>query len=147
MLCYRCERRARFLEGKPDCDFRYQCKNPTASIGSCYQYIPCYPVVTIPDRPGDKRPRFGPALLSSREQAVRVLEPPSVTLRAVPAQPEDGDCPEAVQMWALHMERARLDARHAQGNHSPTPLVGVPDQYEPVCPAPVDMADDEGSES
>jgi len=71
-LCFRCENRARFLEssrqGDPDRP-RFQCGDPTYSAHSCYMFQPVKPVVTWPNDPKDKRPRFAPAIISSREAA------------------------------------------------------------------------------
>ena len=78
MLCFRCERRARFLEGKPDC-FRCECKDVTRSVHGCYQFVPCVPVVTAVQGK-DCRPRFAAPMIAAREQAVRLAEELQPTL-------------------------------------------------------------------
>ena len=72
-LCFRCENRARFLEGKPG-SFRMQCKDPSFNSCSCYQYCPVKPVVLHKDESEKvlkiKRPMFGGILLSARSHPV-----------------------------------------------------------------------------
>jgi len=77
MLCFRCEHRAAFLqaelEGIHPPRPRNECGEPLTSKVSCYMFIPCLPIITAPECKGDKRPRFGPSFIASREQAVRLM--------------------------------------------------------------------------
>ena len=82
-LCFRCEHRAKFLEGmlkaRHDKSIyaprpRHECGDIENSKCSCYMFQPCKPIVTVPSDSRDKRPRFGPAMISSREMFERVLE-------------------------------------------------------------------------
>ena len=77
-LCFRCEHRAKYLELLHAHDYafgpRCECKDPTYSAYSCYMFKPCKPVVTAPTNANDERPRFAGAMLSSREEFVRILD-------------------------------------------------------------------------
>ena len=67
-LCYRCEHRADFKEtGRRP---RYECGTDYAVV-SCYMYQPVMPVILKKEK-GDRRPQFGPAMISARSQAVGV---------------------------------------------------------------------------
>ena len=85
MLCFRCEHRARFLQAtlmkeeyvpRP----RAECGDINSSNTSCYMFQPCKPVVTTLSNIDDNRPRFGGAIFSSRERAVRILEEAKLTI-------------------------------------------------------------------
>lgn len=72
-LCFRCESRALFLEGKgqPRCE----CGDSTRQVCSCYMFRPCKPVVTIEHKYSKiRRPRFSSPMLSSREQGVELYD-------------------------------------------------------------------------
>lgn len=69
-LCFRCEQRARVMEGEHGP--RYECNEKTSSRVSCYMYRPVRPVVTKKAPGYKKRPRFGPGLICAREMAVEV---------------------------------------------------------------------------
>lgn len=71
-LCYRCEFRAKFFETKEGP--RAECKIPDRGVGSCYLYRPVTPYITKVANKTDPRPRFGPAIMSSREIVVRVAD-------------------------------------------------------------------------
>lgn len=72
-LCFRCENRALFLEGKgqPRCE----CGQVDSQVCGCYMFKPCKPIITTElDYPGAvKRPRFSSPMLSSRERGVELL--------------------------------------------------------------------------
>lgn len=72
-LCFRCEHRARFLEdgSRP----RYECGDVKSNKYVCYMYRPVLPVVLDKLDKTDKRPQFGPPMISSRSMFVRVAEP------------------------------------------------------------------------
>lgn len=76
-LCFRCERRAEFLEtGRGP---RHECKQADA-VGNCYAYLPVKPLVM--KRPkGERRPVGGPMLLSARIGRVKIAD---VDLKIVP---------------------------------------------------------------
>lgn len=71
-LCFRCEHRALFLEGKgqPRCE----CGEINNQVCACYMFKPCMPVITtVLEYPGmAKRPRFSSPMLSSRERGVEL---------------------------------------------------------------------------
>lgn len=70
-LCYRCEHRARFLEtGRGP---RWECQQPERSVSGCYMYQPVRPVVLKRNK-GDKRPQFGPWMVSARSSFVRLWD-------------------------------------------------------------------------
>lgn len=71
-LCFRCEHRAKFLEGgsRP----RFECGDPSMNKWACYMYQPVKPVVLAKLDKRDKRPQFGPAMISSRSKFVRVAD-------------------------------------------------------------------------
>ena len=71
-LCFRCEYRALFLEKKRQP--RYECSMVENCVVSCYMFKPAKPVITVPSDYSDPRPRFGPAMISSREQGYDVAE-------------------------------------------------------------------------
>lgn len=68
-LCYRCEHRAMFLEKnyRPRCE----CGDVQKSVYSCYMYQPVKPARTAKDK-NDKRPQFGPWMISARSHFVDV---------------------------------------------------------------------------
>lgn len=69
-LCYRCEHRAAFHETglRP----RYEC-GAGGTVTSCYMYKPVKPVI-LKKTKGDKRPQFGPAMISARSQGVGIAD-------------------------------------------------------------------------
>jgi len=71
-LCFRCEHRALALEkkGQPRCE----CGMTNMQVCGCYMYKPCKPVVTMISPGYEKRPRFGPALISAREHGVELFD-------------------------------------------------------------------------
>lgn len=71
-FCFRCEYRARSLEGKgqPRCE----CGMHSMQVCGCYMFKPCKPVVTQVTPGYEKRPRFGPALISARERGVELFD-------------------------------------------------------------------------
>ena len=77
MMCFRCEHRAKHLEARAKGQHyqpRFECGDIESSKHGCYMFKPCYPLVTEPGQ-GDRRPRFGPAMVAAREYAVRVMDP------------------------------------------------------------------------
>lgn len=78
-LCFRCEYRARFYETGHGP--RYECQQPEITVCSCYMYKPVRPVITVPSDPKDKRPRHGPAIISSRERFEAVAEDMQLAIR------------------------------------------------------------------
>ena len=70
-LCFRCEKRARFLEGgsQPRCE----CGDIKSSVFSCYAYRPVSPHA-MESNEGDERPAFGPAMISARMHSSGVPE-------------------------------------------------------------------------
>jgi len=71
-LCYRCEKRARYLEDghAPRCE----CADVNRAVYCCYAYRPVKPVV-LARAPGyEDRPRFSPGMICARERAVRVYD-------------------------------------------------------------------------
>ena len=78
MLCFRCEHRAKFLEGgsRP----RYECGDIERSNAGCYMFTPCRPVVVKPNE-GDKRPMFGPNMIAGRYTAVELDDEMELTIR------------------------------------------------------------------
>lgn len=68
-LCFRCEKRALYLEGRPGA-FRSECKNVNIAVGGCYQFTPIKPIALAP-RKGDNRP-LSLNLLSCRVERVPV---------------------------------------------------------------------------
>lgn len=70
-LCHRCEHRARVLEG----DFapRYECGDVGKAVCGCYMYRPTRPVAMVRNK-GDKRPAFGPHMISARMTGVVLPE-------------------------------------------------------------------------
>jgi hypothetical protein len=66
-LCFRCERRAEFLESGhgPRCE----CKDRDKAVSSCYMYRPVRPVVLAANS-GEKRPVVAGSMLSGRSHAV-----------------------------------------------------------------------------
>lgn len=67
-LCFRCEHRARFFEKRVR--LRYECGDVEHSKIGCYMYLPVQPAVLKPDK-DDKRPQFGPPIISLRSYYVR----------------------------------------------------------------------------
>jgi hypothetical protein len=83
MMCFRCEHRARHLEAlakKEHYQPRCECGDITSSKVGCYMFRPCHPLVTEPAQ-GDKRPRFGPAMIACREYVTRILDPQKDNIR------------------------------------------------------------------
>ena len=78
-LCFRCERRAEFLEGgtRP----RYECGEAGKSVSGCYMYRPVRPVVLGKD--DDIRPQFGPPIIASRSRYVGLADM-ELLVRVVP---------------------------------------------------------------
>lgn len=70
-LCWRCESRAKYHE--TGIASRCECGSDYSVIG-CYMYKPVRPAILTPLIKNDKRPRFAGAMISSREQFVRVAE-------------------------------------------------------------------------
>lgn len=84
-LCFRCEHRAEFLEDslhgeKHPRRPRMECGDVFNSKTGCYMFKPCKPVVTVSTNSEDIRPRFGPAFLSKREYAKRILDEATLTI-------------------------------------------------------------------
>ena len=71
MLCFRCEHRAKFLEGgrRP----RYECGEIETSKGACYMWQPMALVVTGRLNKDDPRPEHG-GYFGCRMQALRLEE-------------------------------------------------------------------------
>lgn len=76
-LCFRCEHRARFLDG--GVGPRDQCKQPMLGVCSCYMFLPTIPPIIKVER-GDKRPVFGSWIMSAR---VNPLGLPEVDLKGM----------------------------------------------------------------
>lgn len=80
-LCFRCEHRARFLEGngRP----RYECGEVGKSKMSCYMFLPIKPVIMerLYSEKEDPRPEYG-MLLGCRMKVVRVTNDDEVELAA-----------------------------------------------------------------
>ena len=72
MMCYRCEWRASFLEGRERP--RFECGEITTSKIACYMYKPCLPVVLTKLDKDDKRPWPGSGLFAARSKAERLYE-------------------------------------------------------------------------
>jgi hypothetical protein len=70
-LCFRCERRALFLERGEQ--YRYECGVVKGAIFSCYAFVPVKPL-TIKPSAGDNRPFLGPAMIAARVNAVGILD-------------------------------------------------------------------------
>ena len=82
-LCFRCEHRAVYYEtGRAP---RCECGDIDSCKFACYMYRPVCPVTTTPLDKGDKRPRHGPSMISSREQFKEVASAFRLTLH------QDGD--------------------------------------------------------
>ena len=77
-LCFRCEHRAQFLEKgfQPRCE----CGDIKSSKWSCYMYSPVRPIVLVKSDKSDKRPQFGPWMISSRSTGV-VVEQDKIQLK------------------------------------------------------------------
>ena len=77
-LCFRCEHRAMFLEKghQPRCE----CGDIKSSKWSCYMYSPVRPMVLTKSDKKDKRPQFGPYMISSRSSGV-VVEQDKIQLK------------------------------------------------------------------
>jgi hypothetical protein len=72
-LCYRCEKRVRFLETKGQERPRYECGDIEHSSCGCYAFEPVKPVVMQRNK-GDKRPQFAGSMIAARSHGVRVAE-------------------------------------------------------------------------
>ena len=72
MMCYRCEWRASFLEGKARP--RFECGEITTSKIACYMYKPCLPVVLTKLDKDDIRIWPGSGLFAARSKAERLYE-------------------------------------------------------------------------
>ena len=72
MMCYRCEHRARFLEGGPRP--RFECGEIKTSKVACYMYRPCYPLVLAKLDKKDPRPWPGSGIFAARSMVDRVYE-------------------------------------------------------------------------
>ena len=88
MLCFRCEHRAKYLTAKSKGEVycprpRMECGDINTSKYICYMFKPCFPIITKPSNSNDKRPRFAGAMLSSREEVVRVMEREEIELTAI----------------------------------------------------------------
>ena len=95
MLCFRCEHRAKFLEtGQRS---RLECGDIETSKAGCYMFTPCYPVITEPLDTDNPRPRFAAPMFSSREWAVRLMNPEEDKIRLYCIH-EDGD--KVALQWA-----------------------------------------------
>jgi len=70
-LCYRCEKRAKYLETGhgPRCE----CKQTDTAVHSCYCYAPVKPVI-LAVNDGDERPQFTGWMISARSHFVRIPE-------------------------------------------------------------------------
>lgn len=71
-LCFRCEERARVMEGEHGS--RYECNNKNVNVCSCYMYKPVKPVVTKISKGYKKDLRFAPAIVSARETGCEILD-------------------------------------------------------------------------
>lgn len=69
-LCFRCERRAGFLE--TGMGPRAQCKDEGA-IGNCYAYLPVKPIV-LKKAKGDRRPVGVPILIFARVERHKLAD-------------------------------------------------------------------------
>ena len=71
MLCFRCEHRAQFLEGKgqPRCE----CGDIERAVSSCYMFLPVRPLRTERTDKTDLRPEHG-GYFGCRMKAVEVME-------------------------------------------------------------------------
>jgi len=73
-----------------------ECGEVMTTKAACYMFRPCLPVVTVESKAaGDKRYRFGGAMLGTREQAVRLAEREKLTLHV-----HKGRKGEAFLYWA-----------------------------------------------
>ena len=98
-LCTRCDNRANYLETGHG--FRYECQSETASVRSCYAYLPVRPLLLRRD-PHDKR-RFG-----YRTVAVRAL--PAATI-AVPVKRKGR---KRAKTWARVAVSPELDYKNSE---------------------------------
>ena len=71
-LCYRCEHRALYNETQ-DHTPRYECGCPSQSVVSCYMYQPVKSLIMARNK-GDKRPLFGPQMISARSHAIGIAK-------------------------------------------------------------------------
>ena len=78
MLCFRCEHRAEFLEGKRRP--RYECGLVTQSKHTCYMFKPCKPVVLEKSDKKDFRPPLVGDLFSCRSKAVKLRDNVKLTI-------------------------------------------------------------------
>ncbi len=81
-LCYRCERRALFLEGHGA--MRYECGG-TNAVGCCYGYLPVKPITVKHAKGYGRRPMLYPLALSAR---VERKKDPELTLEFKVAKSE-----------------------------------------------------------
>ena len=72
MLCYRCEYRAKYLEGgtKP----RFECGDIKSSKVICYMYVPCKPISLVKANKDDPRMEHGGPMLGCRMRGERLME-------------------------------------------------------------------------
>ena len=75
-LCFRCEHRARYYE--EGIASRYECGDVNMGVHSCYMYKPVRGVITRLQK-GDRRPRLAGAIISAREEFVRVADKVKLT--------------------------------------------------------------------
>ena len=80
-LCHRCEHRVEYIERKYISEDDEHIHTPRAECGdaknskySCYMYRPVRPLRLNKDSKEDKRPQFGPTLMSSRSYALEIPE-------------------------------------------------------------------------
>jgi hypothetical protein len=79
-LCYRCEKRARWLESKQG--YRCGCKRSEGAVWSCYAYEPVRPLVQQLNT-GERCSPFLPEISCGRSHAVAVADDDVVERRLV----------------------------------------------------------------
>ena len=94
-FCFRCEHRARSLEGKGEP--RCECGMHKMQVCGCYMFKPCLPVVTQVAPGYEKRPRFAPVMLCARERGVELFDGQLTAIQI--------DKKKAVLLWAQKKKR------------------------------------------
>lgn len=85
-LCYRCEKRAKYLEGLPGA-YRHECKDLTRSVGRCYQFEPVKPICVKPQENDDRPMTLN--IFSCRVQRVPDVYPEMV---CIPTPIKEKEC-------------------------------------------------------
>jgi hypothetical protein len=92
-LCFRCERRAEFLENgfKP----RFECGMEKTATSCCYMFMPCKPVAVVPND-GENRPIFGPWMIAGRVRALGLIDAERIRLKVMGIDQES-----VAAVWAI----------------------------------------------